>query len=76
MENNSRPLEKLKEYQRSVAETFATPNGAKTLALLRQYYDQTLRPDMGAAELAFHCGQRDVVGFILECIENGNKSNV
>ena len=76
MVDNSKPLEKLKEYQRTVADTFTTPSGVRTLALLRQYYDQNFRPDMQPHELAFHCGQRDVVGFILECIENGKKTNV
>lgn len=75
----SRSQDKLKRQQREttlfVKETFATPAGKKTLHALMGYYEQALIPG-NSETLAFHCGQRDVVQWIVENMKEDDRGEI
>lgn len=68
MDNRARQnkLDKMNE-KKSVLykECFGTPAGKKVMALLLAFYTQPIEPTT-SLDMAFKCGQRDVVVSILE----------
>lgn len=81
--NKSRNITQLEAENRDLqkeeaifAKTFGTPDGKKCLEILRGlFYDQpAYKPDMRRPEVhaVYKSGQREVVGYIMMCIDNFN----